>query len=84
MEAVKNNSHSIQFTDDELQKDEELLSYVTKDDSYYWDLVDPRNGFKYSIPMLMQDDPDYFSKYIHFMKTKEQSPDTFEKMLRWD
>ncbi len=82
--AVKNNPHSIQFADDSLQDDEELLSYVTKDDSYYWNLVHPGSGFRYSIPMLMQDDPGYFYKYVDFMKTKEQSPDTFAKILRWD
>jgi len=82
--AVKNNPHSIQFANDKLQDDEELWLYVTKDDSYYYNLVDPGSGFKYSIPMLKRDDPAYFFKYVDYMKTKERSPNTFEKILRWD
>ncbi len=84
LEAVKNNPHSIQFGSYELQNDEKLLSYVTKDNSYYFDLVDPRNGYSYDIPMLKRTDPAYFYRYVDYMKMKEQSPDTFEKMLRWD
>lgn len=84
IEAVKNNPHSLQFADDKLQDDEELLSYVTKDDSYYYNFLDTRNGLRYDIPMLMTTDPVYYFKYIRYMKMKEQSPDTFEKMLRWD
>jgi len=84
LEAVKNNPHSLQFADDILQDDEELLSYVTKDDSYYYNMLDTRNGLRYDIPMLMTTDPVYYFKYIRYMKLKEQSLDTFEKMLRWD
>ncbi|EIF51362.1 DUF4116 domain-containing protein [Sulfurovum sp. AR] len=84
LEAVKNNPHSLQFADDKLQNDEELLSYVTKDDSYYYNLVDPRNGFRYDIPLLSPNDPVYYFKYIRYMKMKEQNEDTFEKILRWD
>ena len=83
LEAVRNNPHSIQFSGDALQEDEELWSYVTKDDSYYYNLLDPANGYRYDIPMLTSDDPVYFFKYIRYMKQKEQSFDTFEKMLRW-
>lgn len=84
LEAVKNNPHSIQFADESLQEDKELWSYVTKDNNYYCNLVNPRNGLRYDIPMLMSNDPMYYIKYIDYMKMKEQSPDTFEKMLRWD
>jgi len=83
LEAVKNNPYSIQFADDSLQKDDELLSYVTKNDSYYWSMVN-NGGYRYDIPMLMTSDPEYYDKYVNSMKMKEQSPDTFEKMLRWD
>lgn len=84
LKAVQNNPHSIQFAADSFQDDKELWAYVTKDDRYYYSLVDPRNGRRYDIPMLMSNDPGYVFKYIRFMKQKEQSPDTFEKMLRWD
>ena len=84
LSAVKNNPHSIQYADDDLQKDEELLSYVTKDDSYYWDIVEPYSRRRYDIPMLSTTEPGYFRLYVRFMRTKEQSPNTFEKILRWD
>lgn len=81
--AVKNNPYSIQFASDELQEDEELLSYVIKNDEYYFSLIDD-NGYRYSIPFLNTSDQDYYSKYINYMKIKERSPDTFEKIARWD
>ena len=83
LEAVKNNPHALQFADDRLQKDEELLSYVTKDDYYYWNMIQ-NNGYRYDIPMLSKYDPRYVYKYIDYMRLKERSPDTFEKILRWD
>jgi len=84
LEAVKKNPNAMQFASHSLQKDEELLSYVTKDDKYYYDMIDPRSGLSYDIPMLSTLDPAYFWKYVDYMKQKEQSPDTFDRMLRWD
>ena len=81
--AVKNNPHAIQFASDQLQKDEDLLSYVTKNDEYYFNLIDD-SGFRYSIPLLNTNDQDYYSKYINYMQIMERSPDTFEKIVRWD
>jgi len=54
------------------------------DDLYYYNMMDPRSGFRYDIPLLLATEPDYFSKYVYFMRIKETSPDTFEKILRWD
>ena len=59
-------------------------SSVIKDDSYYFNMKDPKSGSRYDIPMLSRIDPEYYFKYIYFMKLKERSPDTFEKILRWD
>ena len=84
LEAVKNNPHSIQFAGESLQDDEELWSYVTKNRSYYFDMIDHQTGFRYDIPMLDTMDPDYFAKYVRFMQIKERSPDTFDKIQRWD
>ncbi len=90
-EAIKNNISSLPFASEKLQKDEELLSYVQDEikklpnpDSYYFHMLDPKSGYRYDIPMLTTMDPVYYFKYVSCMKMKEQSPDTFEKMLRWD
>ena len=84
LEAVRNNPHSMQFAGESLQDDEELWSYVTKNRSYYFDMIDHQTGFRYDIPMLDTMDPDYFAKYVRFMQIKERSPDTFDKIQRWD
>lgn len=90
-EAIKNNISSFPFAAEKLQKDEELLSYLqTKiknlpnPDSYYYNMIDPQSGYRYDIPMLTTLDPVYYFKYVRYMKIKEQSSDTFEKILRWD
>lgn len=90
-EAIKNNISSFPFASEKLQKDEELLSYVQakiknlkNPDSYYYNMIDPKSGYRYDIPMLSTFDPVYYFKYVRYMKMKEQSLDTFEKVLRWD
>lgn len=82
--AIKNCKYAFQFASDELQKDESVYSLVEKDDSYYFHMVDPRNGERYAIPLLGRTDPKYYYQYVYNMRLKESSPDTFEKMLRWD
>ncbi len=89
--AIKNNISSFPFASDKLQKDEELLSYVQAQikslpnpDTYYYNMIDPQSGHRYDIPMLTTLDPVYYAKYVRYMKMREQSPTTFEKMLRWD
>jgi len=55
-----------------------------KSDAEYFDVLDPKTGLRFDIPMLSRVDPGYFFKYIYFMKIRERSPDTFERILRWD
>ncbi len=55
-----------------------------KDDDYYWNMVDPKSGKRYTIPFLKETDPAYRVKYIDYMKLKERDPATFEKILNWD
>ena len=82
LEAIKNNPHSIQFSSEKLKRDQELLSYVTKDNCYYWHSFTD-DGYRYDIPLLMPTDPRYYFKYIYFMRIKERSPDTFKKIINW-
>jgi len=82
--AMANNTNAFQFASQKLQKDEELASQVEKNDSYYYNMVNPRTGRRYDIPMLSPIDPKYYWEYVYRMKIKESSPNTFEKMLNWD
>lgn len=82
--AMEDAPHSFQFASSRLQNDKELSDRIEKDDAYYYANMDPRNGFRYDIPLLSTIDPGYYFKYISKMKLKECSPDTFEKILRWD
>lgn len=90
-EAIKNNISSFPLASEKLQKDEELLSYLyakiknlPNPDSYYYNMIDPKSGYRYDIPMLSTLDPVYYFKYVRYMKIKEQSSDTFENILHWD
>lgn len=53
-------------------------------DAFYYDIVNPDTGYRYDIPLLSTLDPEYFFKYVHYMKIRESSPDTFKKILNWD
>jgi len=55
-----------------------------KDLAYYYNMKKPVTGLRYDIPMLNTLAPDYYYKYVNFMKIKEQQPDLFDKILRWD
>ncbi|MDQ7058625.1 MAG: hypothetical protein Q9N62_09345 [Ghiorsea sp.] len=55
-----------------------------EEDQYYYNMVNPQNGMRYDIPMLNILDPEYYYKYINFMKMRERSEETFNKMLNWD
>ena len=55
-----------------------------KDLAYYYNMKNPATGLRYDIPMLNTLDPDYLFKYVDMMKTKEEQPDLFGRMLRWD
>lgn len=50
---------------------------------YYMDIVDPRTGKPYMIPMLTMADAGYLSEYADYMKLKERDPAAFEKILNW-
>lgn len=50
----------------------------------YFDIIDPNTGVRYDIPMLASTDPDYFHSYIYYMKIRERSPETFERILNWE
>ena len=53
-------------------------------DQYYYNIMNPDTGRRFDIPMLITTSPSYYYKYIEFMKLRERSPDTFEKVLSWD
>lgn len=57
---------------------------LTEEDKKYWNMVNPKTGQRYDIPMLKPTDPDYVEKYIMFMRMKENDPHNFEKVLNWD
>jgi hypothetical protein len=54
------------------------------EDQYYMDIIDPRNGKPYNIPLLTPSDPDYLADYVYFMKFKERDPVAFERILNWE
>jgi len=54
-----------------------------EENQYYYNIVNPKNGLRYDIPMLTTRDPDYYFKYVNFMKMKERSEETFNKVLNW-
>ena len=70
--------------DDQENRPKPTFESKLEEDQYYWNMKDPRSGRRYDIPMLNSLDGDYYFKYIEFMKVKERSPDTFDKVLNWD
>ena len=55
-----------------------------EEDQYYYNMKDPRTGDRYDIPMLTRLDSKYYFKYIEYMKIKDESEETFNKVLNWD
>jgi hypothetical protein len=53
------------------------------EDAKYFNMINPDTGLKYDIPLLSQTDGDYYFKYVYYMKLKERSPETFNKILNW-
>jgi hypothetical protein len=47
-------------------------------------IKDPKTGMRYDIPLLNDFSPDYFFKYCNYMKTLENDPKTFAKILGWE
>ena len=64
--------------------EEEVPESNIKDDNYYFNMVDPETQNRYNIPMLSPVDPGYYYEYIYYMKMKEKTPDTFNKILGWE
>lgn len=58
------------------------VSNLTDED--YFNMLNPETGLRYDIPMISPVDPTYYFKYIYYMKLKERSPDTFQKILNWE
>lgn len=65
-------------------EDSNKIKIVVKSDKAYFDTVDPDTGLKYDIPNLAPTDPDYYQRYVHYMKIREFNPRTFEKILNWE
>ena len=82
--AVKNNPHAMQFAQDELKNDEEILSYVDKNFEYYWHVINPSTRRRFDIPMLSFKDNDYKMKYIDYMKLREKDEAGFARILNWN
>lgn len=53
-------------------------------DSVYFNMVNPDSGLRYDIPMLSPVDPGYYFKYVYYMQMKEDSPETFNKIINWE
>lgn len=53
-------------------------------DAEYWNTMNPATGLRYAIPLLDRKDPQYFFKYVNYMKIREASPDTFAKIMSWE
>jgi len=49
----------------------------------WFNIVNPETGRRYEIPMLDTLDPDYVFKYVEMMKTKEETPELFDKIMDW-
>ena len=84
MTAILNNPHAFQFSSERLQENSELSVLVEKDDDYYFSIVDERSGYRFDIPLLMENAPDYFEMYVYHMRGRERNPGTFQRTLNWD
>lgn len=69
---------------DRIEKKVDSIKSPKRDDTDYYNMVNPDTGRRYDIPLLLASDPEYYEKYVNFMKLKVSSPGTFEKALRWD
>ena len=67
-----------------MKNEKELPISKEKTDWDYFNMIDPRSGLRYDIPLLSPTNPLYFTKYVHMMKLKEESPELFEKIIRWE
>lgn len=66
-------------TDDLKQKNTEYT-----DEGKYFNMKDPDTGERYDIPLLAVSDPNYFGKYVSYMKMKEKTPEIFKRIMNWE
>lgn len=55
-----------------------------KSDAEYYATVNPATGVRFDIPLLNTLDPEYYFKYVKYMKLREESPDTFNQLINWE
>jgi len=58
--------------------------YNQDEDNRLFNILDPETNERYDIPMLSTTSPDYYFKYVYYMRIKEASPETFERILSWE
>ena len=47
-------------------------------------IKDPKTGEQYAIPFLLDTDPDYYFKYVDYMRTLERQPEQFKRIMEWN
>lgn len=60
------------------------IQVPSNDNAYYWNILDEDTGFRFDIPMLNSTSGTYFYQYISYMKLRERSEETFNKIMNWD
>lgn len=63
---------------------EEENKTETRTNKEYFAETDPKTGKRYSIPMLNTKNPQYFTRYVEYMKLKEKHPEQFQKIMNWE
>jgi hypothetical protein len=68
----------------------DVVSVTPEERDYYTEMKrlyaikDPKTGQRYDIPLLNDFSPDYFFKYCNYMRTLENDPKTFDKIIGWE
>ena len=82
--TIEQVNEAVQTTEEVVQTTEENIDKPSKkDDNYYFDILDPKTGLRYNIPLL-EKTGSYYQDYVHYMKIKETSPSTFDKIMSWN
>lgn len=71
---------------DEISSTMEEPASVSKHDEYrrLFNILNPKTGRRYDIPMVDRNKPGYFFEYVDCMKILERDPDTFKRMMEWN
>jgi hypothetical protein len=77
------DSAVVPAVDDGVSSTPEEVDYNTEMKRLYA-IKDPKTGLRYNIPLLNDFSPDYFFKYCNYMRTLENDPKTFAKILAWE